>query len=94
MRKSKQRKSYLICYDICHPRRLRRVHRIVRDVGFPIQYSVFEAELLPVELSALIKKLNSEISIEEDKVYFYRLASKNYNYSLGLQINIDALDLL
>jgi len=55
---------------------------------------VFEAELHPVELSALIKKLESEILVEEDKVYFYRVASKKYNYSLGLENKTDALDFL
>jgi CRISPR-associated protein Cas2 len=94
MRNSAHRRSYLICYDICNPRRLRRVHRIVRDIGFPIQYSVFEAELDPVELSALLNKLESEILVEEDKVYFYRVASKKYNYSLGLENKTDALDFL
>jgi CRISPR-associated protein Cas2 len=31
----------LVCYDICEPKRLRRVHKVMKGFGEPWQYSVF-----------------------------------------------------
>jgi CRISPR/Cas system-associated endoribonuclease Cas2 len=35
------RRCYLVCYDIRHPRRLRRVHQVMKGYGEPWQYSIF-----------------------------------------------------
>ena len=85
MSPNRKRKPYLICYDICDPKRLRRVHRLGRDVGFPIQYSVFEAELKNSELERVISKLESLICNDEDKVYFYSLLSRSDKKAIGLK---------
>jgi CRISPR-associated protein Cas2 len=39
------RKWRLICYDISDPKRYRRVHKILRGVGRPVQYSIFRCKL-------------------------------------------------
>ena len=77
-------KSFLICYDICDPKRLRRVHKTVRDVGTPVQFSVFLADLKQVELDTLIEKLSRLIEASEDKVNFYHLTAAKEKICLGL----------
>ncbi len=36
---------YLVSYDICDPKRLRRVAKILEGFGTRLQYSVFECPL-------------------------------------------------
>lgn len=76
--------SFLICYDICDPKRLRRVHKTIRDVGMPIQFSVFLADLKQSELDRLVDKLAHLINVSEDKVNFYCLKSSKEEICLGL----------
>ena len=37
------RNTYLVCYDVCEDKRLRAVHKTMRDFGDHLQYSVFAA---------------------------------------------------
>ena len=39
------RTSYLVCYDICDDKRLRKVFQTMRGYGDHLQYSVFECQL-------------------------------------------------
>jgi CRISPR-associated protein Cas2 len=77
-------KSFLICYDICDPKRLRRVHKAVRDVAMPVQFSVFLADLKKSELDALLEQLSQLIKVSEDKVNFYHLTAAKEKICLGL----------
>jgi len=67
------RTTYLICYDICDEKRLRRVFRICKDYGSHLQYSVFESDLTQVEKTELERKLAAEINSREDQVLFVEL---------------------
>ena len=66
---------YLVAYDIRHPRRLRRVHRVATDHGEPLQYSVFVCDLTAVELVALKRALLAEIKTTEDSVGIFDLGA-------------------
>lgn len=66
---------YLVAYDIRHPRRLRRVHRVATDHGEPLQYSVFVCDLTAVELLALKRALLAEIKTTEDSVGIFDLGA-------------------
>jgi CRISPR-associated protein Cas2 len=76
--------KYLLCYDIKNPRRLRRVHRLVRDWGLPVQFSVFEIELIADKLELLLIELAKLIEISEDSVMLYRLSPNQERICLGL----------
>jgi CRISPR-associated protein Cas2 len=67
------RTTYLICYDICDEKRLRRVFKICKDYGSHLQYSVFESDLTQVEKTELERKLAAEINSREDQVLFVEL---------------------
>lgn len=67
------RRSYIVSYDICDEKRLRRVFRICRDYGDHLQYSVFECRLSAAERVELEAKLSKVMNLREDQVLFIDL---------------------
>lgn len=67
------RSSYLVCYDICDDKRLRKTFQIVRGYGDHLQYSVFECQLTPSDLVKLRSELSAIIHHTEDQVLFVDL---------------------
>ena len=45
------RTSYLICYDICDDKRLRKVFQTMRGFGDHLQFSIFECQLTSTDLA-------------------------------------------
>ena len=62
------RQRYLVGYDICEPKRLRTVHKIMCSYGDPVQYSVFVCDLDGVERNDLQHELSTIIHHDEDSV--------------------------
>lgn len=77
---------YLIAYDIANPRRLIRVHRILKKQGLPVQYSVFTVVSKRPALIRLLTKIEEQIEVAEDDVRCYRLPENSETNSLGKQI--------
>lgn len=67
------RSTYLVCYDICDDKRLRRVFKTMRGWGNHIQFSVFECALTSLGLAQLTKELKEIIHHKEDQVLFVNL---------------------
>ena len=67
------RQSYLICYDICDDKRLRKVFQIMRGYGDHLQYSVFECQLTGSDLARCRSDLGAVINHKEDQVLFVNL---------------------
>ena len=67
------RTSYLVCYDICDDKRLRRVFKVMRGYGDHLQYSVFECQLTNMDLVRLRSELSGIIHHAEDQVLFVNL---------------------
>ena len=67
------RQTYLVCYDICDDKRLRKVHKTMRNFGDHLQYSVFECQLTPIDLAKCQSQLNDIIHHDEDQVMFVDL---------------------
>jgi CRISPR-associated protein Cas2 len=61
---------YLVSYDICEPKRLRRVAKVLEGFGTRLQYSVFECPLDGMRLAQLKAALDPEINHDEDQVLF------------------------
>lgn len=69
------RSSYLVCYDICDDKRLRKVFKIMRGYGDHLQYSVFECQLNRSDLVRLKAQLGGVIHYTEDQVLFVDLGT-------------------
>ncbi len=67
------RTTYLVTYDVCDAKRLRQVHRTLRDFGDALQYSVFECPLTPTDLIRCRHLLSEIIHHGEDQVLFVNL---------------------
>jgi CRISPR-associated protein Cas2 len=67
------RMSYLVCYDISDEKRLRKVFKAMRGYGDHLQYSVFECQLTPMDLTRCRNQLSGIIHHGEDQVLFVNL---------------------
>lgn len=67
------RSCFIVTYDICDPKRLRKVFRTCRNFGTHLQYSVFECDLSTREKVQLEKELTEIINDREDQVLFIAL---------------------
>lgn len=67
------RTTYLVCYDICEPKRLRKVYQTMRDFGDHLQYSIFECQFTPIDLAKCRHRLGEIIKYDEDQVLFVDL---------------------
>ncbi|MFO7181514.1 MAG: CRISPR-associated endonuclease Cas2 [Pseudomonadota bacterium] len=64
------RHTYVVTYDICDPRRLRKVYKLMLGWGDHIQLSVFQCELNARELVQLRSELAEILRPTEDQVLF------------------------
>lgn len=62
------RRRYLFSYDITDDKRRTRTFKILCAWGDHAQYSVFFAELNPIELAGLRMRLDSVIKHDEDQI--------------------------
>jgi CRISPR-associated protein Cas2 len=62
------RRCWLVCYDITEPKRLRRVHRLLKGYGEPWQYSVFFCVLKDMDRVRLQSNLEAEMNLKDDQV--------------------------
>ena len=68
------RTSYLICYDICDDKRLRKVFQTMRGYGDHLQFSVFECQLTATDLAKCRAELAGIINHAVDKAVQGRIA--------------------
>jgi CRISPR-associated protein Cas2 len=68
--------TYLVAYDICHPKRLRKVAQTCEDFGFRRQYSVFLCRLGAADLVRLKSRLYDIIDLQVDQVLFMPLCNR------------------
>ena len=64
-------RNWLIAYDIAEPRRVKRVHRVLREHATPVQYSVFATRCSPARIGVIRASLARLIAPREDDVRFY-----------------------
>jgi CRISPR-associated protein Cas2 len=62
------RRCYLVCYDIRDPKRLRRVHKVLKGYGEAWQFSVFFCGLKDIDRVRLQSDLEEQVNQKEDHV--------------------------
>lgn len=62
------RRLYVVTYDICDPKRLRRVFKTMKGFGDHLQFSVFQCDLPAVDLVRMREALGEIINHNEDQV--------------------------
>ncbi|HXF74944.1 MAG TPA: CRISPR-associated endonuclease Cas2 [Methylomirabilota bacterium] len=62
------RRLYLVTYDICEPRRLRKMFKTMQGFGEHLQLSVFQCDLTPIDRIEMQAAIEAVMNREEDKV--------------------------
>ena len=70
------RSLWVITYDIASPKRWRKVFKLLKSYGKPVQYSVFECRLSASQLKALQVTLETLLNHEKDRVHCYPLCGQ------------------
>lgn len=71
-----EKRTWLIAYDISQPRRLARVHRYIKTVAAPAQYSLYVAEDTAQGIQRIRDELAQLIDRREDDVRIYQLPKR------------------
>jgi CRISPR-associated protein Cas2 len=79
------RTRYLISYDICHPKRLRRVAKLMEGYGVRLQFSVFECALDDKRLNRLKAEAEKLLHHEEDQILFVSLGPEDSSHGLRIE---------
>ena len=87
------RRLYLVTYDVCEPRRLRKVFKTMQGFGEHLQLSVFQCDLTAIDRIEMQAALEAIIDRDEDKVLIIDLGAtdpfpvKNIQ-TLGQQVKL------
>lgn len=77
---------WLVAYDIADHKRLARVHRLLKQEGVPVQYSLFALRDTPQGVLRLKAKLADLIDPKDDDIRIYRLPERLSYVALGATI--------
>lgn len=84
--------SYLVCYDISDPKRLRKVARCCEDYGYRKQFSVFLVRVSTTDIVRLRTRLYDMINLDEDQVLFLPLTDGCLRQMATIGRSTDAYD--
>lgn len=74
---------YMVCYDIADPRRLGKVHRLMKKKGMAAQKSVFFVQRGEREIKNFLDELGRIIKRNEDDVRAYPVESPKKVWTTG-----------
>jgi len=87
-------RTWLIAYDITCPKRLGRVHRYLKTVAVPVQYSVFATEETAQGIQHIRDALAQKINPKTDDVRIYPLPMNLELHRYGRRALPEGLQLL
>lgn len=67
---------WLITYDIADPKRWRKVFRLLKSYGSPVQLSVFECRITSSQQRKMWDTMQNIVDIEEDRVNAYPICGQ------------------
>lgn len=76
--------AWIVAYDVRQPRRLSRVHRLLKTHAVPVQYSVFWYVGTAIELRRLFLQIAQVLDRSEDDVRAYRVPLDTKIVAYGL----------
>ncbi len=76
----------IICYDICSPKRLVRLHRFLKTRAVPLQYSVFLFTGSERRLTQCLEEAALLIDPSKDDLRAYPLPARGLKARLGKPI--------
>lgn len=86
-----RRLPHIIAYDIANPKRLGRVHRYLKKIALPLQYSVFLIEMDAERRDKVLKHLRTLIHPRQDDIRVYPLPNEPEWVKLGKALWDDGL---
>ena len=78
-----RRHWYLLSYDIASPRRLQRIHRLLRQQGIPLQYSVFLLHCTLQDALGVMGTLDDMIDEHTDDIRLYPVSRQMDCVTMG-----------
>ena len=75
--------DYIICYDIANPRRLGRIHRVLKKQALAVQYSVFLFSGTDAQLQRCLEQLQALMDERYDDIRAYPLPQRGLRLVLG-----------
>ncbi len=81
-----KRHLYLVAYDVRHPKRLRKTHRVLKDFACGGQKSAFECYLTPAEREELACRVEQCLDKDEDALLIIRLDDNQKVSTLGIAV--------
>ena len=66
-------RSFLVCYDIADPARLRKIERLIAGYGYRLQESVFFCCLSPLLLARMKQEITAIINLRQDQCMMFDL---------------------
>lgn len=82
----RRRQWLVVTYDITDDRRRNKVMKTLLGYGRRVQYSVFECEVRPAQVTELQQRLQRIIRPEQDSIRFYLLCEECLGKVLTLGI--------
>ena len=78
--------EYIICYDICDPKRLARIHRALKVQATALQYSVFLLTGTQAQLQRCLVQLERLMDPQCDDIRAYPLPKRGLRIVLGPRV--------
>jgi len=74
---------YLVAYDIADPRRLAKVHRLMKDRGLAVQKSLFFVKGTESKIDSLLDRITSIMVVKEDDLRAYPISHPSEVWTNG-----------
>lgn len=78
---------WLLAHDIADPKRLRKVWRVMRKVGVPLQYSLYLLRGNRLAIDKVLDQLRDLIDNKSDDLRVYPLGENTRLWGLGTQFS-------